>query len=74
MSCLQTIKEFQECGDPRFPKMIDILERMTGLIGPMIEYDLSRQRDPRCEECGGPHWYEECATAARLEMGWGNRE
>ncbi|KAF5757348.1 hypothetical protein HanXRQr2_Chr17g0825601 [Helianthus annuus] len=54
--------------------MIGILERMIGLIGPMVEYDLSRQRDPRCEECGGPHWYEECAIAAWLEMGWGNRE
>ncbi|KAJ0458258.1 hypothetical protein HanIR_Chr15g0783061 [Helianthus annuus] len=54
--------------------MIGILERMIGLIGLMIEYDLSRQRDPRCEECGGPHWYEECVITARLEMGWGNRE
>ncbi|KAJ0463674.1 hypothetical protein HanHA300_Chr14g0518351 [Helianthus annuus] len=74
MNCVRIIKEFRKCGDPRFPKMVGILDRMIGQIGPMIECDLSRQRDPRCEECGGPHWYEECAIAARLEMGWGNRE
>ncbi|KAJ0466795.1 hypothetical protein HanRHA438_Chr14g0634561 [Helianthus annuus] len=74
MLCLQLIKELQERGDPRFLKMFGILERLTGLIDPMLEYDLSRQRNPRCEKCGGPHWYEECGFAARLEMGWGSSE
>ncbi|KAM0016541.1 hypothetical protein Hdeb2414_s0028g00697881 [Helianthus debilis subsp. tardiflorus] len=68
------MKEFQEYGDPRFPKMVDILDRMIGLIDPMIENILSQQRDPRCEKCGGLHWFEEYAIASRLEMRWGNRE
>ncbi|KAJ0926100.1 hypothetical protein HanRHA438_Chr04g0167181 [Helianthus annuus] len=73
LECVRATKEL-EYGDPRLPRMIDLLDRMFEQIGPNIECDLSRQRDPRCEECGGSHRFEDCAIAARLEMGWGNRE
>ncbi|KAF5757786.1 hypothetical protein HanRHA438_Chr17g0841421 [Helianthus annuus] len=74
MIVVRKMKEFLEYGDPRFPKMVDILDRMIGLIDPMIENILSQQRNPRCEECGGSHWYEESVIAAPLEMRWGNQE
>ncbi|KAJ0532737.1 hypothetical protein HanPSC8_Chr09g0357491 [Helianthus annuus] len=73
LECVRATKEL-EYGDPRLPRMIDLLDRMFEQIGPNIECDLSRQRDPRCEECGGSHRFEDCAIAARFEMGWRSRE
>ncbi|KAJ0433769.1 hypothetical protein HanIR_Chr17g0873941 [Helianthus annuus] len=73
LECVRATKEL-EYGDPRLPRMIDLLDRMFEQIGPNIECDLSRQRDPRCEECGGSHRFEDCAIAARVGMGWRSRE
>ncbi|KAJ0441036.1 hypothetical protein HanIR_Chr16g0793221 [Helianthus annuus] len=73
LECVRATKEL-EYGDPRLPRMIDLLDRVFEQIGPNIECDLSRQRDPRCEECGGPHRFEDCAIAARVGMGWRSRE
>ncbi|MFS7898752.1 hypothetical protein Hanom_Chr15g01364501 [Helianthus anomalus] len=74
LTYVRKTKEIKEYGDPRFPKMVDILDRMIGLLNQMTKNIISQQMDPMCEECGGPLWYEECAIVARLEMRWGNRE
>ncbi|KAJ0946476.1 hypothetical protein HanRHA438_Chr01g0004381 [Helianthus annuus] len=50
----------QDQGDPRFPEMFTILERMIETLSQMIKENINQHVDPRCQQCGGPHGYEDC--------------
>ncbi|KAJ0458026.1 hypothetical protein HanIR_Chr15g0780461 [Helianthus annuus] len=50
----------QDQGDPRFPEMFTILERMIETLSQMIKESMNQHVHPRCQDCGGPHWYEDC--------------
>ncbi|KAJ0886994.1 hypothetical protein HanRHA438_Chr09g0385731 [Helianthus annuus] len=50
----------QDQGDPRFPRMLAILERMFETLGQMLREGMNQHVYPRCQDCGGPHWYEDC--------------
>ncbi|KAJ0939586.1 hypothetical protein HanRHA438_Chr02g0062841 [Helianthus annuus] len=50
----------QDQGDPRFPEMFTILQRMIETLSQMIKESMNQHVHPRCEDCGGPHRYEDC--------------
>ncbi|KAJ0614403.1 hypothetical protein HanIR_Chr02g0062051 [Helianthus annuus] len=50
----------QDQGDPRFPEMFTILQRMIETLSQMIKESMNQHVDLRCQHCGGPHWFEGC--------------
>ncbi|KAJ0922400.1 hypothetical protein HanPSC8_Chr05g0203321 [Helianthus annuus] len=58
----------QDEGDPRFPKMLAILERMFETLGQMLRESVNQHVDPECEGCAGPHRYEDCPVAFRWSI------
>ncbi|KAJ0549490.1 hypothetical protein HanRHA438_Chr07g0295731 [Helianthus annuus] len=50
----------QDQGDLRFPEMFTILERMIEALSQMIKESMNQHVHPRCQDCGGPHGYEDC--------------
>ncbi|KAJ0880008.1 putative transcription factor interactor and regulator CCHC(Zn) family [Helianthus annuus] len=50
----------QDQGDPRFPEMFTILQRMIETLGQMLREGMIQHVYPRCQDCGGPHWYKDC--------------
>ncbi|KAJ0601837.1 hypothetical protein HanIR_Chr03g0133211 [Helianthus annuus] len=50
----------QDQGDPRFPEMFTILQRMIETLSQMIKESMNQYVDLRCQHCGGPHGYEDC--------------
>ncbi|KAF5801972.1 hypothetical protein HanRHA438_Chr06g0263621 [Helianthus annuus] len=47
-------------GDPRFPEMFTILQRMIETLSQMIKESMNQTVDLRCQHYGGPHWFEGC--------------
>ncbi|KAJ0667119.1 hypothetical protein HanPI659440_Chr17g0674291 [Helianthus annuus] len=50
----------QDQGDPRFPEMFTILQRMIETLSQMIKESMNQHVDLRCQHYGGPHRYEDC--------------
>ncbi|KAJ0460661.1 hypothetical protein HanHA89_Chr16g0663381 [Helianthus annuus] len=45
----------QDQGDPRFPEMFTILQRMIETLSQMIKESMNQHVDLKCQHCGGPH-------------------
>ncbi|KAJ0843890.1 hypothetical protein HanRHA438_Chr15g0696391 [Helianthus annuus] len=50
----------QDQGDSRFPEMFTILQQMIETLSQMIKESMNQHVDPRCQDYGGPHWFEGC--------------